>query len=177
MIDDFRSDVTKTLTDGSRGRLRIDYGDPRQPEKPIAWMWRFIDASRTASELYGRALVVICAEQYASRLVVPTSQRSHPARWSSHGDRAAKALKKLAGPRLPSSLRQLETAVNRAHHEYAEAEKRAHEQTERERNKPVRAGSKQAAEPVDDLVQDADADGGEAELESGDEDLAVQPAA
>lgn len=32
------------------------------------------------SELYGRALVVIAAEQYASRLVVPTSQRTDPTR-------------------------------------------------------------------------------------------------
>ena len=25
-----------------RGRLRIDYGDPHKPEKPIAWLWKFI---------------------------------------------------------------------------------------------------------------------------------------
>jgi len=28
VIDEFRTDVTKTRKDGSRGRLRIDYGDP-----------------------------------------------------------------------------------------------------------------------------------------------------
>ena len=28
VIDEFRADVTKTRKDGSRGRLRIDYGDP-----------------------------------------------------------------------------------------------------------------------------------------------------
>jgi hypothetical protein len=32
-------------------------------------MWRFVDGAKTAGELYGRALVVIAAEQYASRLV------------------------------------------------------------------------------------------------------------
>jgi len=36
VIEEFRADVTKTLKDGSRGKLRIDYGDPKQPEKPIA---------------------------------------------------------------------------------------------------------------------------------------------
>ena len=33
VIDEFRTDVTKTRKDGSRGRLRIDYGDPRQPRE------------------------------------------------------------------------------------------------------------------------------------------------
>ena len=54
---------------------------------------------------------MIAAEQYASRLVVPQSQRSHPNDWASHKDHAAKALKKLAGPHLPGSLRQLESLV------------------------------------------------------------------
>jgi hypothetical protein len=75
VIEEFRADVTKTLKDGSRGKLRIDYGDPKQPEKPIAWLWKFIDGAKTAGELYGRALVVIAAEQHASRLVVPSSQQ------------------------------------------------------------------------------------------------------
>jgi hypothetical protein len=22
--------------------LRIDYGDPREPDNPVAWLWRFI---------------------------------------------------------------------------------------------------------------------------------------
>ena len=65
------------------------------------------------------------AEQYASRLVVPARQRSAPIRWSSHKDHASKALKKLAGPHLPASLRQLETAVKRADAEYARAERQA----------------------------------------------------
>ena len=78
VIEQFRTDVTKTLKDGSRGKLRIDYGDPKQPEKPIAWLWKFIDGAKTAGELYGRALVVIAAEQHACRLVVPSSQRFGP---------------------------------------------------------------------------------------------------
>jgi hypothetical protein len=77
------------------------------------------------SELLGRGLVVLAAEQYASRLVVPQSQRSHPIRWSSHKDLAAKALKKLVGPHLPATLKQLENAIKRAHKELADAENSA----------------------------------------------------
>ena len=123
VIDEFRTDVTKTRKDGSRGKLRIDYGDSHEPEVPVKWLWKFIDGAHTAGELYGRALVVIAAEQYACRLVVPQSQRSPPSSWSSHKGNAAKALEKLAGPHLPGSLRQLETAVKRAHDDCARAER------------------------------------------------------
>jgi ParB/RepB/Spo0J family partition protein len=121
VIDEFRTDVTKTKKDGSRGALRIDYGDAKQPSDPIAWMWKFIDGARTAGELYGRTLMVIAAEQHASRLVVPSSQRGPGIRWSSHKDKAAKALTKLVGPHLPASLKQLERAVTRVHAEREQA--------------------------------------------------------
>jgi hypothetical protein len=71
VVDDLRTEATKTRKDGSRGRLRIDYGEPRDPQAAIAWLWKFIDGAKTAGELYGRALVVIAAEQHATRLVVP----------------------------------------------------------------------------------------------------------
>jgi DNA-binding NtrC family response regulator len=70
--------------------------------------------------------VVIATEQYVSRLMVP-QRRSQPSRWSSHKAHAAKALKKLAGPYLPGSLRQLENAVKRAHEDCARAERESHE--------------------------------------------------
>ena len=122
MVEELRSDVTKTRKDGSRSRLRIDYGDYRDPQAALAWLWKFIDGAKTPGELYGRALVVIIAEQYASRLVVPSSQRVPATRWSSHKDVAAKALKKLAGPHVPASLTKLEQAVKRAHSAYDKAE-------------------------------------------------------
>jgi ParB/RepB/Spo0J family partition protein len=118
VIEEFRTDVTKTRKDGTRGALRIDYGDPRKPEQPIAWLWKFIDGAKTAGELYGRALVVIAAEQYASRLVVPQSQQHSPIRWSSHKDHARKALAKLVLPHLPATLKQVEKAVAKAHAEH-----------------------------------------------------------
>jgi hypothetical protein len=131
VIDEFRTDVTKTRKDGSRGKLRIDYGDRNEPEKPIAWLLRFLDGAKTAGELYGRALVVIAAEQYASRLVVPISQRTHPTCWASHKDLAGKALKKLVTPHLPASFKQLRDAVEKSHRDYTNAERTAIEQTQR----------------------------------------------
>jgi ParB/RepB/Spo0J family partition protein len=121
VIEEFRTDVTKTRKDGSRGALRIDYGDSRKPEKPIAWLWKFVDGAKTAGELYGRALMVIAAEQYASRLVVPRSQQHSPMRWPSHKDHARKALAKLAGPHLPATLKQVEKAVVKAYSDHEKA--------------------------------------------------------
>ncbi|MGC9220916.1 MAG: hypothetical protein ACP5H2_06125 [Solirubrobacteraceae bacterium] len=118
VIEAFRTDVTKTKTDGTRGASTVDYGDQHKPADAIAWMWRFIDGARSAAGLYGRALVVIAAEQYASRLVVPSSQQQRPLSWSSHKDQSAKALAKLAGSHLPASLKQLEQAIAKANVDY-----------------------------------------------------------
>ena len=79
VIEEFRADVTKTRKDGSKGALRIDYGNGREPQEPVRWLWKYLDGAKTAGEIYGRALVVIAAEQYASRLVVPqASARTQP---------------------------------------------------------------------------------------------------
>jgi hypothetical protein len=115
VVDELRTDVTKTRKDGGRGRLRVEYTAHRDPQAAIAWLWKFLDGAKTAGELYGRALVVIAAEQHATQLVVPASQRMPSTRWSSHKDVAAKALRKLAGPHPPASLSKLEQAVKRAH--------------------------------------------------------------
>ena len=42
VIDELRADVIKTLKDGSRDRLRIGYGDPKQPEAALKWPWRYV---------------------------------------------------------------------------------------------------------------------------------------
>lgn len=117
VIEQFRTDITKTRKDGTRGARRIDYGSPQTPEDPIKWLWKYLDGARTASELYGRALVVILAEQHACRLVVPHSQQTPPIRWDSHNNKAARALAKLAKGHLPGSLTQLQKAIERAHTE------------------------------------------------------------
>jgi len=119
VLGELRTDVTKTRKDGSRGRLRIDYDS--DPQAPLAWLWRFLDGARNAGELYGRVLVVLAAEQCASRLVLPASKRTPATRWPSRKDHAAKALAKLAGPHLPVSLAKLERAVARTHRAHEEA--------------------------------------------------------
>ncbi len=128
VIEELRTDVTRTRKDGSRGRLRYDYGDHRDPQAAIAWLWKFIDGAKSAAELYGRALVVIAAEQHASRLVINGSQRAPATRWPSHKDHAAKALRKLCRPAIPAAMAQLERAVERANAEYDQALTRAREQ-------------------------------------------------
>jgi hypothetical protein len=113
-------------------------------------------------ELYGRAIVVIAAEQYAARMVLPSSQRTYRQQWGSHNDLAAKALKKLAGPHLPASLKQLERAV-------AAANKPAEEAQHAQRATTTRGATAGTEPPVadeplggelagEDLADDVDVD-------------------
>ncbi|HUH79922.1 MAG TPA: ParB N-terminal domain-containing protein, partial [Solirubrobacteraceae bacterium] len=170
VIGEFRADVTKTRKDGSKGALRIDYGNAREPKEPVKWLWKYVDGAKTAGELYGRALVVIAAEQYATRLVVPQSQRTPAIRWSSHKDLAAKALSKLAGPHLPASLRQLETAIKRAKEEHDRAVKRARAAAQRA-SRADAAAEDTAAAAAQEGAADAETavDVDEVEVEEGDE--------
>jgi hypothetical protein len=133
VIDELRSDITTTRKDGSSGRLKVDYGDHRDPQAAVAWLWRFLDGAASAGKLYGRALVIIAAERYASRLVVPSGQRMPATRWSSHKDIAAKTLKKLAGSHLPATLSGLEQAVKSVHAAYDKADTQVREQRRAER--------------------------------------------
>ena len=52
VIEEFRADVTKTRKDGSKAALRIDYGNGREPEEPVRWLWKYIDGAKTAGELF-----------------------------------------------------------------------------------------------------------------------------
>jgi hypothetical protein len=97
--------------------------------------------------------VVIAAEQYATRLVLPSSQRMPASRWSSHRDIAAKALKKLAGPHVPATLTRLERAVKRAHAAYDKAETAAREQRCAERKQQVEDDEPIGGELDDALVE------------------------
>ena len=71
--------------------------------------------------------------------------------WSSHKDIAAKALRKLAGPHIPTTLTKLEQAVKRAHTAYDKAETGAREQQRAERQATV-------PETDDGLGDELDAD-------------------
>lgn len=118
VIDEFREDVTKTKQDGTAGALRIVYGDGRDHGAQSRWLWKYLDGARTAGELYGRALVVIAAEHYASRLVLPAAQQHEPLGWPSQKGAAVTALERLAGPHVAKSLKALERAVKKAKDEY-----------------------------------------------------------
>jgi hypothetical protein len=101
VLDELREDVTKTLKDGTRGRLRIDYGDLKQPEPASTWLWRYVDGAKSAGELYGRALVVIALEQYAARIVLPASQRTYRTQWGSQKDSQPKHSASSQGHTFP----------------------------------------------------------------------------
>lgn len=168
VVGELRADVTKTKKDGTRGRLRIDYGDPRQPDEALKWLWRFVDAGKTAGELYGRALVVVAAEQYAARIVLPSSQRTYRQHWGSPNDLAGKALRKLAGPHLPASLKQLERAVAQANKQ-AEDAYRQHRDAERAAAADTETvDDEQHDHEVDEELDDVESeDGGELDEPSG----------
>lgn len=147
VIGEFREDVTKTRKDGSKGALRIVYGDGRTFENQTHWLWEYLDGARTAGELYGRALVVIAAERYASRLVVPSSQQREALSWPSHKDMAIRALEKLAKPHLAPTLKALQKAVAKAEREYESQIK-----AQREAQSAARGigGTPSGLDPVDD---------------------------
>jgi hypothetical protein len=75
-------------------------------------------------------------------------------RWSSHKDIATKALRKLAGPHVPTTLTRLEQAVKRAHVAYDKAETAAREQRHAERQ-PVEAHNDGATDEQDVELDEA----------------------
>jgi ParB/RepB/Spo0J family partition protein len=150
VIADFREDKTKTRKDGSAGALRISYGSGMRHENQSHWLWKYLDGARSAGDLYGRALVVIAAEQYASRLVVPGSQQVKPLRWSSHKDIALNSLTKLAGPHIASTLKALEKAVAKAEREHKEAQTALSEAKTRAAANPTTADEPNAEDDLDD---------------------------
>jgi len=121
VIADFREDKTKERKDGSAGALRMSYGEGLRHENQSHWLWKYLDGARTAGDLYGRALVVIAAERYASRRVLPSKQQFQPLTWPSHKDIALEALTKLADPHIAETLKALEKAVAKAEREHKQA--------------------------------------------------------
>lgn len=150
VIDEFRADVTKTRKDGSRGALRIDYGKQHESKPAREWLFKYVDGAKTAGELYGRALVVIAAEKYALRMVVPASQQHTPLSWSSHKDQAEKALSKIVGPHLPATLKQLEKAVSKAKAAYEQ------EQNAIRKEQLAKTAAERPTEPSGGEVGDVD---------------------
>jgi hypothetical protein len=154
VVEDFRTDVTKTKKDGTRGALRIDYGSPQDSKATREWLWKYLGAATSAGELYGRALVIITAEKYALRLVVPSSQQHPPIQWSSRKDQAEKALAKLVGSHLPATLTQLERAIAKAK---SDRDKQLAGLREDQRAAAAAADPDEGAEPdAEDLIDDGE---------------------
>ena len=84
VIEEFRADVTKTLKDGSRGKLRVAYGDPKEPEKPIAWLWKFIicRAGGYAEPAYRSSACGLLIEGCDSDLLGVTTPVGQRCNWS-----------------------------------------------------------------------------------------------
>ncbi|HEY1276522.1 MAG TPA: hypothetical protein VH817_23190, partial [Thermoleophilaceae bacterium] len=78
VIDELRTDVTKTRKDGSRGRLRIDYGDHRNPEAALAWLWKFV-VCRVARYAESARDVVLSRRAGVRRLGIITAPRGRRA--------------------------------------------------------------------------------------------------
>jgi hypothetical protein len=112
--------------------------------------------------------VVIAAEQYASRLVVPSSQQHSPMRWSSHKDHAQKALTKLVGPHLPATLKQVERAVAKAHADHEKTTSRSAAASEIGEPETEPAGT------PDEVNDDLDVDERRDDLEDEDFDDSVR---
>ena len=107
VVDELRTDVTKTRKDGSRGRLRDRLRRPPRPagraRVAVEVHRRRQDRRRALRPRAGRDRRRAARHAGSS---CPSSQRMPATRWSSHKDIAAKALKKLAGPHVPASLTQ-----------------------------------------------------------------------
>ena len=89
---------------------------------------------------------MIAAEQYATRLVVPASQRMPTTRWGSHKDIAAKALRSSPAHNVPATLTKLEQAVKRA------TPLRQAEHAARERQRADAGTARRGESPDDDLT-------------------------
>jgi len=108
VIGEFRSDVTKTRKDGSRGTLRIHYGDAHQSDAAVNGCGSSSTAPRTP--------VSFAAGGWSSSRpssAVPARGPDQPA-VTSHGVELAQGPhhqgpEEARGPHLPASLRQLET--------------------------------------------------------------------
>jgi ParB/RepB/Spo0J family partition protein len=116
MLDEHRTTTTPKLKSGALGKTKVTYGETDGAQ---AWLWKFLDAAKTAGELYGRTLVVFAAQHYAEQLVLAASKRSPSALPRSHKDAARKAFERVTKNALPATHTQLQRAIEREARAYA----------------------------------------------------------
>lgn len=83
-------------------------------------MWKYVDAAKTAGELYGRAMVVFAAQHYAFQIALAASQRRGSILPVSRKDAARKAFERIVKPILPGTHGQLARAIEREAKAYRE---------------------------------------------------------
>lgn len=153
VFDAHRKTTTPILKTGKRGKTKVAYGETQEAVK---WLWGFIDAAKTAGELYGRTLTVYACEHYAQQLVLAKSQRRSSVLPESHKDQARKAFLALTKDLLPGTHVQLARAIAR--------EAKEHEQRERklaEADRPRRASAHEAESDAASAEADSEAESAE----------------
>jgi ParB/RepB/Spo0J family partition protein len=148
VIEEHRTTTTPTLKSGERGRTKVEYG---AVEDAAAWLWKFVEAARTAGELYGRVLVVFAAQNYAHELVLPTSQRRGSALPRSRKEAARKAFERLTKKALPATHIELARALEREARAYAKRQDELSATARAERGHAVEPDGDESAE---ELIED-----------------------
>jgi ParB/RepB/Spo0J family partition protein len=120
VIAEHRTTTTPTLKSGGQGKTKVAYGEI---EDAAAWLWKFVDGAKSASELYGRVLVVFAAQHYASDLVLARTKRRRSVLPDSHKDTARKAFERLTKKVLPASHMALQRALEREAKAYLKNER------------------------------------------------------
>jgi ParB/RepB/Spo0J family partition protein len=116
VFEQHRTTTTPTLKSGEPGRTKVSYGEVQDA---AAWLWKFVEGARTASELYGRVLVVFAAQNYAHDLVLPAGKRRGSVLPRSRKEAARKAFERVTKKVLPASHVDLERALDREARSYA----------------------------------------------------------
>jgi hypothetical protein len=116
VLEEHRVTTTPTLKSGKRGVTKVVYVDVAEK-----WLWRFVDAAKTAGELYGRVLVVFASQHYAHQLVLANSKRRSSALPRSHKDIARKAFERVTKNALGASHMQLQRALAAEARSYAKS--------------------------------------------------------
>jgi hypothetical protein len=119
-IEELSSVEVPQLRSGKEGKPRITYAELADAER---WMWKFVGAATTASELYGRALCVLWAAHYAIDEVVPSAQRYSRVTEGlfCYDDKLIKILERLGKRHLPAQLTKLRAAIGREASAYRKA--------------------------------------------------------
>jgi ParB/RepB/Spo0J family partition protein len=115
VIEEHRTTTTPRLKSGKPGKTKVAY---REVEDATTWLWTFIEGAKSASELYGRVLVVFASQHYAQQLVLPTSQHRRSVLPRTRKDTARKAFERITKNVLPATHVQLQRALEREARSY-----------------------------------------------------------